>query len=295
MRNLDENTITDEVIARLAQCPDPRLKIIMTSLVRHLHAFARDVQLTEEEWFEGIQFLTATGDITDAKRQEFVLLSDTLGLSMLVIAQNNRKPAGATEATVFGPYRVANPPPLPCGSDISNGAVGQPCYVEARIRGLHGESVGNAVVEVWQADADGFYDVQYAGNDEPRARAVMRARPDGTLSFKTVLPEAYPIPADGPVGRMLEATGRHVWRPAHIHFMIDAPGYEPLVTHLFRDSDRYLESDVVFGVRSSLVTHWQRHPPGLAPDGTSSPVEFYVLSFDFVLNDKPSPLPVTPP
>jgi hydroxyquinol 1,2-dioxygenase len=284
MRNLDENTITEEAVSRLANCADPRLKLIMTSLIKHLHDFAREVQLTEQEWFEGIKFLTATGDITDAKRQEFILLSDTLGLSMLVIAQNNRKPPGATEATVFGPYRVANPPELPAGSDISNGAVGQPCYVSARVRGLQGEPVPNAVVEVWQADADGFYDVQYAGSDELRARAVMRADASGNITFKTVLPEAYPIPADGPVGKMLEATGRHVWRPAHVHFMIEAPGYEQLVTHLFRDTDKYLESDVVFGVRSSLITHWNRHEPGPAPDGSVSKVPFYTLDYDFVLN-----------
>jgi hydroxyquinol 1,2-dioxygenase len=284
MRTLNENTITAEAVARLANCTDPRLKVIMTSLIRHLHEFAREVHLTEEEWFEGIKFLTATGDITNEKRQEFVLLSDTLGLSMLVIAQNNRKPQGATEATVFGPYRVANPPMHPLGADISNGAVGQPCYVTARVRGMKGEVVPHARVEIWQADADGLYDVQYAGNEEHRARALMQADANGQIRFRTVLPEAYPIPADGPVGRMLEATGRDVWRPAHIHFMIEAPSYEPLVTHLFRDTDKYLESDVVFGVRPSLITQWHRHEPGSMPDGTVSAVPFYTLDFDFVLN-----------
>jgi hydroxyquinol 1,2-dioxygenase len=246
------------------------------------------VHLTEAEWLAGIQFLTATGEITDDKRQEFVLLSDTLGLSMLVIAQNNRKPPGATEATVFGPYRVANPPECESGADIANGAVGQPCYVAVQIRGLRGEPVPHAAVEIWQADADGLYDVQYAGNTDMRARATMRADAQGRVAFKTVLPEAYPIPADGPVGRMLAASGRDVWRPAHIHFMIDAPGYEPLVTHLFRHTDQYLETDVVFGVRSSLVTQWHRHEPGATPDGRASAIPFYTLDHVFVLNDAPA-------
>jgi hydroxyquinol 1,2-dioxygenase len=284
MRNLDENTITIEALERIANTPNPRLKQIMTSLIRHLHEFARETQLTEQEWFEGIQFLTATGHITDAKRQEFILLSDTLGLSMLVIAQNNRKPPGCTEATVFGPFHVAGAPDYALGADISNGALGEPCYVRATVSGGDGEPVANARAEVWQADADGFYDVQYKGNDTHRARGVLHSDQQGKLYFKSVLAEAYPIPSDGPVGRMLEATARHPWRPAHMHFKIVAAGYEPLVTHVFRDEDKYLDSDAVFGVRSSLITHWDRHEPGKTPDGTHSNVPFYTLDFNFVLN-----------
>jgi hydroxyquinol 1,2-dioxygenase len=286
MRNLDENTITTEALDRIKNTPDPRLKQIMTSLIRHLHDFARETQLTEAEWFEGIKFLTDTGHKTDAKRQEFILLSDTLGLSMLVIAQNNRKPPGCTEATVFGPFHVSGAPQFSLGSDISNGAVGEPCFVRATITGAKGEPVPNAHVEVWQADADGFYDMQYQDNDTHRARGILKADAEGKVYFKSVLAEAYPIPTDGPVGRMLDATARHPWRPAHMHFMIEAPGYEKLITHVFRDQDKYLDSDAVFGVRSSLITHWQRHEPGKTPDGDQSKTPFYTLDFNFVLHKK---------
>jgi len=283
MRNVDENTITQEVLERIANTPKPRVKEIMSALIRHLHDFAREVRLTEAEWFEGIRFLTDTGHITDDKRQEFILLSDALGLSMLVIAQNHRKPAGCTEATVFGPFYVANAPEYPLGADLAQGAKGEPCYVQATVCGPDGEPVPRATVEVWQADAAGFYDVQYGGG-EHRARGVLRADDQGRVYFKSVLAEAYPIPADGPVGRMLDATARHPWRPAHMHFMVDAPGYERLITHVFRDGDRYLDSDAVFGVRSSLITTWDRHEAGLMPDGASSAVPFYTLKFAFVLN-----------
>jgi hydroxyquinol 1,2-dioxygenase len=283
VNNLDENTITDCVLGRIANTPDPRLKEIMGALIRHLHDFAREVRLTEEEWFAGIGFLTDVGHKTDEKRQEFVLLSDTLGLSMLVIAQNHRKPRGCTEATVFGPFYVANAPEYPLGADLARGARGEPCYVRATIRGVSGEPVPHARVEVWQADAAGFYDVQY-DSGEHRARGVLHADDQGRLHFKSVLAEAYPIPTDGPVGRMLEATARHPWRPAHMHFMVEAPGYGRLITHVFRDGDRYLDSDTVFGVRSSLITKWDRHEAGPAPDGTRSDIPFYTLKFDFVLN-----------
>jgi len=283
MRNVDENTITQEVLERIANTPKPRVKEIMSALIRHLHDFAREVRLTEAEWFEGIRFLTDTGHITDDKRQEFILLSDALGLSMLVIAQNHRKPAGCTEATVFGPFYVANAPEYPLGADLAQGAKGEPCYVQATVRGPDGEPVTRATVEVWQADAAGFYDVQYGGG-EHRARGVLRADDQGRVYFKSVLAEAYPIPTDGPVGRMLDATARHPWRPAHMHFMVDAPGYERLITHVFRDGDRYLDSDAVFGVRSSLITTWDRHEAGVMPDGAPSAVPFYTLKFAFVLS-----------
>jgi hydroxyquinol 1,2-dioxygenase len=284
MRNLDENTITAEVLGRIVNTPNPRLKQIMTALIRHLHDFAREVELTEQEWFEGIRFLTDAGHITDDKRQEFILLSDTLGLSMLVIAMNNRKPRGCTEATVFGPFHVEGAPEYALGGDVANGAKGIPCYVSATVRNLNSEPIAHARVEVWQADADGFYDVQYADLAAHRARGVLHADEQGRVYFRSVLPEAYPIPADGPVGRMLAATKRHPWRPAHLHFMLEAPGYEKLVTHVFRDDDRYLDSDSVFGVRSSLITTYQRHEPGTTPDGRHSAVPFYTLDFDFVLN-----------
>jgi hydroxyquinol 1,2-dioxygenase len=284
MRNVDEDTITQIVLARHAEAQNPRLKQIMTSVVQHLHAFARDVELTEDEWFQGIQFLTDVGHITDDKRQEFILLSDTLGLSMLVTALNNRKPAGCTESTVFGPFFVENAPEYQNGDDVGNGAKGEPCFVTGRVTGLAGEPVPDARIDVWQADSDGFYDVQQEGEAGAHGRGTLRSLADGTFHFRSITAESYPIPHDGPVGRMLKALGRHPWRPAHLHFMIEAPGYERLITHVFRDGDKYLDSDAVFGVRSSLIADWQRHEPGVAPDGTHLATPFSTLDFTFVLN-----------
>lgn len=273
MRNLNQETITQAVIARLADTPDARLKEIMTSLVQHLHAFAREVKLTEAEWLKGIEFLTATGQICDEKRQEFILLSDTLGLSMLTVAMNNDKPQGCTEATVFGPFHVKGAPRYEHGDDVANGAAGEPCVVHGVIKDLDGHPVPGAIIEVWQSDAQGNYDVQYAGLEHAQARGVLRSGTDGRFHFRTIVAEAYTIPDDGPVGDMLRATKRHPWRPAHLHFRIEAAGYETLVTHVFRNGDRWLDSDAVFGVRQSLVADWLRQPDGS-----------YRLDFDFVLN-----------
>ena len=273
MRNLNQDNITQAVIARLAQTPDPRLKQVLTSLVQHLHAFAREVKLTEAEWAYGIDFLTRVGHTCDEQRQEFILLSDTLGLSMLTVALNNHKPPGCTEATVFGPFHVEGALEMPHGADVANGAPGRPCEVSGRVRGLGGEPVAGAVIDVWQADADGLYDVQREGLAEPQGRAVLRSDAEGRFHFRSVVAEPYPIPNDGPVGEMLTATKRHPWRPAHLHFRLQAPGYETLVTHVFRDGDPYLDSDAVFGVRSSLVADWVEQPDGRV-----------TLDFDFVLN-----------
>jgi hydroxyquinol 1,2-dioxygenase len=283
MRNIDEHTITQAVIARLAETPDPRLKWIMTALVTHLHDFAREVRLTEDEWLKAIQYLTATGHQCDDKRQEFILLSDTLGLSMLVVAMNQSKPAGATEATVFGPFHTVDAPILDQGADLAAGAPGTPLFVEARIVDLEGRPVANAEVDVWQADEDGLYDVQRPElGAERRARGVLRSDAQGLVRFRTIVPVAYPIPTDGPVGAMLAATARHPWRPAHVHFMVKAAGFQPLVTHIFRDGDRYLDSDAVFGVRSSLIGDFARHDAGTAPDGTPSG-PFHTLNQTFRL------------
>ncbi|CAG9275168.1 Hydroxyquinol 1,2-dioxygenase [Paraburkholderia unamae] len=284
MRNVDEDTITQIVLARHAEAKKPRLKQIMTSVVQHLHAFARDVHLSEHEWFEGIQFLTEVGHITDDKRQEFILLSDTLGLSMLVTALNNHKPPGCTESTVLGPFFVEDAPQYANGDDLGNGAKGEACFVTGKVIGLDGEAVPNARIDVWQADSDGFYDVQYGERAETHGRGTLRSLSDGSFHFRSVTAESYPIPYDGPVGRMLTALGRHPWRPAHLHFMIDAPGYERLITHVFRSGDEYLDSDAVFGVRSSLIANWLRHESGTAPDGTVHDSPFSTLDFTFVLN-----------
>ena len=284
MRNIDEHTITEAVIARHAEAADPRLREVMTSLVRHLHAFARDVKLTEAEWFAGIEFLTQTGHITDAKRQEFILLSDTLGLSTLVTAMNHKLPAGCTEATVFGPFHVEGAPHFEHGADVANGAPGEPCFVRGTVRGLAGEPVAGATIDVWQADAEGYYDVQRSELKQPQARGILASGTDGGFHFRSIVAEAYPIPHDGPVGSLLKHLGRHPWRPAHLHFMIEAAGYKTLITHVFRDGDAYLDSDAVFGVRSSLIADWVRHDAGPAPDGRTSAVPFYTLDFEFVLD-----------
>lgn len=273
MRNMDQSTITEAVHARHNNTPSPRLKEIMTSLVNHLHDFARDVKLTEDEWFQGIDFLTRCGHITDDKRQEFILLSDVLGLSMLTTALNNDKPKGCTEATVFGPFHVEGAPHYELGADISNGARGIPCLVRGTVRGINGEHVANAMLDVWQSDEDGLYDVQHTDIDHAQARGILHTDNEGRYWFKSILAVPYAIPHDGPVGQMLDATGRHPWRPAHLHFMIKAPGYETLITHVFRSDDQYLDSDAVFGVRQSLIAAW-------IPQSDSS----YLVEYDFVLN-----------
>jgi len=278
MLNIDEWTITNAVLEAQAGCSNARLQTVMTSLVRHLHEFAREVQLTESEWFEGIRFLTRAGHITDDKRQEFILLSDVLGLSTLVTAQNNSKPAGCTEATVFGPFFVEGAPRVEHGADIANGAKGAPCVVRGQVRALDGTPVAGALIDVWQADEEGFYDVQRPDQASLRARAQLASGSDGRFHFRSILAHCYPIPHDGPVGDLLALLGRHPWRPAHLHFMIEAPGFERLITHVFRRGDAYLESDAVFGVRSTLIADWQRHEP----DGAGEP--HYTLEYDFVLN-----------
>ena len=273
MRNLTQYNITQAVLARFADTPNPRLLEILTSLTQHLHSFAREVALTEAEWAQGIQFLTATGHMSDDKRQEFILLSDVMGLSTLVVAMNNERPDGCTEATVFGPFYTSDAPKYELGDDIANGAKGAACRVNATLRGLNGEPIAGAKVNVWQADADGNYDVQYKGLEQPQGRGELRSGPQGELYFSTVLAEAYPIPHDGPVGDLLAATQRHPWRPAHLHFMIEAKGYQTLITHVFRDGDQWLDSDAVFGVRQSLIAPWTQSADGV-----------WNLDYSFVLN-----------
>lgn len=283
MINIDEHTITQAVIDRLDGCENPRLKLIMTSLVKHLHDFARDVRLSESEWMTAIAFLTATGQKCDDKRQEFILLSDTLGLSMLTVAMANDKPAGATEATVFGPFHIDHPPEFSGGDDISGGASGEPLFVSAKVIDTNGKPIKGARVNIWQADAEGLYDVQRSELTGHQARGILFSDELGAVDFQTVLPVSYPVPIDGPVGQMLLSTGRHPWRPAHVHFKIDAAGYQTLITHVFREDDGYLQTDVVFGVRSSLLGQYVRHEEGKAPDGRTLDHVFYTLNFDFVL------------
>jgi hydroxyquinol 1,2-dioxygenase len=286
MINLDEFTITEEALRRVGHTENPRLREIMISLIEHLHGFAREVKLTEQEWLEGVTFLTRTGQISDSVRQEMILLSDTLGLSQLVVAQSHSRPAEATEQTVFGPFHVEGAPNQPThGADIARGALGEPLWVAARVVDATGKPVSGAVVDVWQADASGFYDVQNVNwqIDEARLRAVFKTDADGRFSFRSIMPVGYPIPGDGPVGEMMRATNRHSMRPAHIHFMIKQAGFDVLVTHVFAEGDEYLDSEAVFGVRSSCIGNYVRHEPGTAPDETWVVSPFYTLDYTFKL------------
>ncbi|MGH1571115.1 intradiol ring-cleavage dioxygenase [Methylobacterium sp. P31] len=263
MRDFDEFNITAAVLAQIAGTPDPRLKRLMTSLVRHLHDFVRDVEPTVDEWNAAIAFLTRTGQMCTDRRQEFILLSDTLGVSMLVDAINHRMPDGATETTVLGPFYVERAPEARLGRRHIRRLRGELLIVDCTVSTPDGTPIPNALVDVWQADNDGYYDVQKPGLDTDLLRARFRTDADGRIRFRSIMPAPYPIPDDGPVGDMLKATGRHSNRPAHIHFMIAAEGYETLVTHLFAADSPYLDSDAVFGVKNSLIVDFPKDSPSL--------------------------------
>jgi protocatechuate 3,4-dioxygenase beta subunit len=249
-----EERSAEVVAASFADTPDPRLRRVLTSLVQHLHAFVKDVELTEEEWSAAIAFLTATGQKCDDVRQEFVLLSDVLGVSMLVETVNHRTGGASTESTVLGPFHMVESPPRDLGDDIALDGKGEPCLVTGRVTGSDGEPLAGALIDVWQANADGFYDVQQPGvQPERNLRGLFTADEEGRFWFRTIVPRYYPIPDDGPVGRLLAATGRHPNRPAHVHFLVTAPGHRPVTTHLFVDDSPYLDSDAVFGVKESLI------------------------------------------
>lgn len=271
MREFTEASLTDAVVGRIARTPDPRLKKIMTSLIRHLHAFVREVRPTPEEWAAGIEFLTRTGHMCDGKRQEFILVSDTLGVSMLVDFINYGRHAGATESTVTGPFFVQGAPEIEIGGTIARpGTPGEPAMVSGTVKSPSGKPIAGAVLDVWQSSGEGFYDVQQSAGTNLRGK--VRTDADGRFWFRTVLPVAYPVPTDGPVGKMLKATGRHPMRPGHLHFMINAPGHRQLITHLFTAGDKYLDSDAVFGVKKSLIVKYKKAKSGE-----------WTVHYDFVL------------
>ena len=253
-----EATSAETVNARHDGCTNPRLAEVMSALVRHMHAFAKEVHLTQDEWEMGIEFLTRTGQMCSDQRQEFILLSDTLGLSMLVDAINNRRPPGATENTVFGPFHVDGVPIRAMGENICLDGKGETCLFEGRVLDLDGAPVAGARVDVWSDNAEGFYDVQQPGIQPPgNNRGVFVTGSDGRYSFVGIKSVCYPIPDDGPVGQMLAALGRHPYRPAHMHYLISAPGFQKLVTHTFVGGDTYLASDAVFGVKASLIAPFE--------------------------------------
>jgi protocatechuate 3,4-dioxygenase beta subunit len=251
------------VNTRMAADVDPRLATVMTSLVKHLHAFAKDVELTQGEWAAAIDFLTRTGQMCDGNRQEFILLSDVLGVSMLVDAINHRRPSGATENTVLGPFHVPDAPRYDMGANICLDGKGETCLFEGRVVDLDGKPIEGATIDVWSDNAEGYYDVQQP-DIQPKwnNRGIFLTGADGTYSFRGIRPVSYPIPDDGPVGQMLKALGRHPNRPAHMHFIVSAPGYETIVTHTFVDGDEWLTSDAVFGVKASLIAAIENGVPG---------------------------------
>jgi hydroxyquinol 1,2-dioxygenase len=270
-RDLGDERLTEVVRASFDNTPAERLRVVIDSLVRHLHAFIVDVGLSEDEWLAGTEFLTEAGHITDERRQEFILLSDVLGASMLVIGLNHPVSDAATESTVIGPFFVEGAPRYENGDDLANGAPGQPCFVTGRVLSTNKEPIAGARIDVWQADDAGMYDVQYDASD-PRGRGYLVSDTEGRFSFRTVRPAAYAIPTDGPVGRLLQSTGRSPMRPAHIHFRVQAEGHRTLTTHLFVADDPFLDSDAVFGVKESLIV-----PFTTASDGHCT------AAYDFVL------------
>jgi hydroxyquinol 1,2-dioxygenase len=287
-RSTTEDDITAEVLRRIENSPDERLREIMRALVGHLHGFVKEVNLTEREWFDAIRFLTETGRMCDDRRQEFILLSDTLGVSMVVDLINHRKHDRATESTVFGPFHREGAPHLPAGANIApRDSGGVPTMIGGRVLDLNAHPIAGAALDVWQADSSGLYDSQHVNSDELHLRGVFHTDRDGRYLVRTIRPVYYAIPDDGPVGRLLRATNRHPWRPAHVHFVVSADGFEPVTTHIFDDSDPYLDSDAVFAVKESLMVRFVRHDElddaagrfGLQPP-------FYTVDFDFILQPR---------
>lgn len=299
MNPMTEDDLTQAVLQRLSEARDPRFKQVMTSLIQHLHAFIREVDLTPDEWMNAIQFLTATGQACTDKRQEFILLSDTLGASMMVVmldqlraARRNQEsarktavqhsPTPATEATVQGPYYWEGAPILPRGADIAPGVKGEPTFYSGRVTDTQGRPLAGATLDIWSGDGEGTYDMQLEGA-EMAARARIQTDAEGRYWFWSIKPSYYPVPVDGPVGRMLDGMGRHPNRPGHIHMKVYTPGHVTLTTHLFVANSPYIDSDAVFGVRPSLVVDFEPHPAGKAPDGRAIDTPYWSAHYDFRL------------
>jgi len=284
MRNLNATNITEAVLEKVRQSKSPRTRQVSEALVRHLHAFVKEIEPTQAEWSAAIEFLTRTGQMCTETRQEFILLSDALGVSMLVDAINHRLPGGVTETTVLGPFYVRAAPEHAFGADISAGMRGEPLLVEGSVSRVDGTPLAGAIVDTWHADGDGFYDVQAATGLEGLAgRSRFRTDEQGRFWFRSIVPACYPIPNDGPVGDMLKLQGRHLYRPAHVHFMVSHPGCETLVTHIFLAGDKYLDSDVVFGVKDSLIRALEEQRAGKTARDNFVDHPVKALRYDFVL------------
>jgi catechol 1,2-dioxygenase len=293
--DFSEDTATAAVIESFADCPDARLKSVLESLVKHLHGFIGEIEPTQREWDQGIAFLTEVGRKSVGARQEFILLSDVLGVSMLVDAINNRTALDATASTVLGPFHVEGSPARELGADIAMAEDAPRCVVRGTVRSVSGQPLTGAVLDVWQADDTGFYDVQQSERvPEHNLRGVFTANESGEFWFRTIVPKFYPVPEDGPVGQLLRATNRHPNRPAHIHFIVSAKGFNTVVTHLFIEGSPYLEDDAVFGVKESLIREVERmdDPPLARHYGVSNP--FGVIRFDLVLAPIRMPAPGDP-
>ena len=294
MSEYNQDKLTADALAVYAKTRDPRLRTIMTALVRHVHAFAREVDLTPEEWLAGLRFLTETGQISTEKRPEFILLSDVLGLSMMVVSLAQARASGdakgateATEATVEGPFFWAGAPDVALGADIGEGVPGEPTYYAGSVTDLDGRPLAGALLDVWSGDGDGKYDVQLAPEPTMRARGRFRTDDQGRYWFWSIRPNFYPIPDDGPVGVMMRATDRSIYRPGHLHMIVSADRHVPVTTHIFVAGSPYIDDDAVFGKRDSLVVPFEKHAPGRAPDGREMKVPYHSASYDFRLAPAP--------
>lgn len=286
MSDNTEEQMTRNVLDSIAQTPNPRLKAVMTSLISHLHAFIREVELTEEEWMAGIQFLTRTGHMCDDKRQEFILLSDTMGVTMLVDAINHRSPGGATESTIFGPFYREGAEELPLGASISKGGLGEPAVVMGQVLSTDGRPIPYALLDVWETNENGLYEQQDPEQPDMNLRGKFRTDNEGRYCFVGIKPVSYSIPDDGPVGQLLRVLGRHPFRPAHIHLLISADGFVPVTTHLFVKGDKYLDSDAVFGTKDSLVVDFVRHDSTEEAARYNVSTPFYTVDYTFVLKPR---------
>ena len=285
MPQFNDTELTAAVIKSFEEAPDPRLKFLMEELVKSLHDFVGRTDLTFAEWEYAIDFLTRVGQKCTPSRQEFILLSDVLGVSMLVDAVNHREREGATETTVLGPFYVGEHKVMPQGTDISPNLSGERMFVQSRVTDLSGKPLADVPVDVWHADDDGWYDSQKPDYETqgPSSRGRFITDADGRFFFRTILPCSYPIPTDGPVGQMILDLRRHPMRPAHVHFLVNAPGHEPLVTHVFIEGDKYIDTDVVFGVKNELISKIEKRSEPKMPDGKPAPAPWYLMTYDFRL------------